>query len=165
MIRSGAMVAHSNVLIRYVRRLEDGSLETTGYNADVFGDTATPTEALVCTPIAGNALMWRRSVFDEIGGWREDCELADQEIQLRASLRYAFVYVDQVTAEWRIHASNYSKSVDSVSEQRRIYEELHPVKDRPWLAQTRKQTLESIALRPPGYMFEATINVARPDQL
>ena len=82
----------------------DGSLETTGYSANVFNDTATPTEALMCTPIAGNALMWQRSVFHEIGGWREDCGLADQEIQLRASLRYAFVYVDQVTAEWRVHA-------------------------------------------------------------
>ena len=35
-------------------RLEDDSSQTTGYNAGVFIDTATPTEALVCTPIAGH---------------------------------------------------------------------------------------------------------------
>ena len=77
-------------------------MKTTGYNAGVFRETATPTEAMVCTPIAGNALMWHRSVFHEIGGWREDCELADQEIQLRSGQRYAFVWVDHMTAEWRI---------------------------------------------------------------
>ena len=80
MIRSGAKIAHSNALIRYVTRLEDGTLKTTGYNAGVFRETATPTEAMVCTPIAGNALMWHRSVFDEIGSWRDDCVLADQEV-------------------------------------------------------------------------------------
>ena len=162
MIRSGAMIAHSNVLIRYVTRLEDGSLETTGYNAEVFSATATPSEAMVCTPIAGNALMWHRSVFHEIGGWREDCGLADQEIQLRASQRYAFVWVDQMTAEWRVHASNFSKTADSFGEQRRIYED-HPVSNRPLLTATRDNTLEGIRLRPPGFIFEATIKVRRPD--
>jgi hypothetical protein len=162
MIRSGAMIAHSNVLIRYVTRLEDDSLETTGYNSEVFSDTATPSEALICTPIAGNALMWHRSVFHEIGFWREDCGLADQEIQLRASQRYAFVYVDQVTAEWRVHASNFSKTADSLGEQRRIYEELHPISDRPMLMQRRKQTLEAIASRPPGFVFQPTVSMVQP---
>ena len=36
MIRCGAKIAHANALIRYVTRLEDGTLKTTGYNAGVF---------------------------------------------------------------------------------------------------------------------------------
>ena len=162
MIRSGAAVAHSNVLIRYVERGDDGAVITTGYNAGVFIETTTPSEALVCTPIAGNGLMWRRSIFDVIGGWREDCGLADQEVQLRAAQRYAFAYIDQITAEWRVHASNFSRTADTGAEQRRVYEELHPVEGRPVITQRRNEMLENIRDRPPGYIFEATLIVHKP---
>ena len=161
MLRSGAAVGHANVLIRYVDRLEGGALKTTGYNAAVFIDTATPTETMVSTPIAGHALMFRRTLFDEIGGWREDCDLADQEIQMRAGKRYVFAYVDQVTAEWRIHGSNFSGKVNPGVEQRRIYEELHPVSDRPHVSQMREQVLAAIAARPPGFVFQPTILVVK----
>ena len=50
MFRSDAKIAHSNALIRYVSRLEDGTVKTTGYNGGVFTETATPTEAMVFTP-------------------------------------------------------------------------------------------------------------------
>ena len=106
--------------------------------------------------------MWHRSVFDEIGIWREDCELADQEIQLRAGQRYAFVWVDQMTAEWRIHESNWAKKIDSGSEQRRIYEELHPARGRPLLERMRAQMLADIAARPPGFVFGPTFNLVQP---
>jgi hypothetical protein len=165
MIRSGAPIAHANALIRYVSRTEDGTLKTTGFNAGIFRDTATPAEAMVSTAIAGNALLWRRDVFREIGGWREDCGLADQEIQLRAFQRYAFAFVDHVTAEWRVHASNFSKTADSGREQRRVFEELHPVHDRPTLEQSRAQLLEVIALRPPGFVFEPTFGLVEPAEL
>ena len=49
MERTGATVAHANTLIRYVRRLGEGDFETTGYNAGIFVETATPTEAMVAT--------------------------------------------------------------------------------------------------------------------
>ena len=165
MLRSGAKAAHSNVLIRYVTRLEDGTVKTTGYNADIFMETATPSEALVCTPIAGHAVLWHCSVIHEIGGWREDCALADQEIQLRAFQRYAFVWVDHMTAEWRVHTSNFSRTADSLGEQRRIFEELHPISGRPLLDQIRKQSLEKIASRPPGYVFEPTLSLVEPAEL
>ncbi len=161
MLRSGAAVGHANVLIRYVDRVEGGALKTTGYNAAVFIDTATPSETMVSTPIAGHALMWRRTLFDEIGGWREDSDLADQEIQMRAGQHYVFAYVDQVTAEWRIHGSNFSGKINAGAEQRRIYEELHPVSDRPHLSQMREQVLAAIAARPPGFVFQPTILVLK----
>ena len=59
MLRSGEPLAHSNTLIRYVKRLGDG-LDTSGFNASVFVDTATPSEALICTPVAGHSIMFRR---------------------------------------------------------------------------------------------------------
>ncbi len=161
MLSSGAAVGHANVLIRYVDRLEGGALSTTGYNGSIFVDTTTPTEAMVSTPIAGHALMWRRTVFDEIGGWREDSDLADQEIQMRAGKHYVFAYIDQFTAEWRIHGSNFSGKINSGAEQRRIYEELHPVSDRPILTQMRENVLASIIARPPGYVFEPTVLVTK----
>jgi hypothetical protein len=161
MLRSGAAVAHSNLLIHYIDRLEGGAVLTTGYNCSIFIETATPSEAMVCTPIAGHAIMWRRSVFNDIGGWREDCDLADQEIQLRALQRYPFVFVDQVTAEWRIHGENFSGKADSGAEQRRIYDVLHPLPDRPLITKTRNQVLENIASRPPGAVFPPTILMKR----
>jgi len=161
MLRSGASIAHSNLLIRYIERLEGGAVLTTGYNGSIFIETATPSEAMVCTPIAGHAIMWHRSVFEDIGGWREDCDLADQEIQLRALDRYAFVYVDQVTAEWRIHGENFSSKADAGTEQRRIYDVLHPLPDRPLITKTRNQVLDNIASRPPGAVFPPTIIMKR----
>jgi Glycosyl transferase family 2 len=159
MERSGAAAAHANTLIRYVRRTERGAFDTTGFNATTFGETATPTETLLYAPIAGHALLLRLSVFADIGGWREDCYLADQEIQMRVGERYSVAYVDQITAEWRIHDDNFSCKVNAADEQRRIYEELHPVPSRPILTAMRQTVLDSIAARPPGYMFPPTVRL------
>jgi len=159
MERSGAAAAHANTLIRYVRRTEHGAFDTTGFNATTFAETATPTETLLYAPIAGHALLLRLSVFAAVGGWREDCYLADQEIQMRVSERYTVAYVDQVTAEWRIHGDNFSAKVNAVDEQRRIYEELHPVPNRPILTAMRQTVLDSIAQRPPGYVFPPTVRL------
>jgi hypothetical protein len=163
MLLSGADIAHGNALIRYVERTEFGSFKTIGFNGAVFIDTSTPEEAMTSTPIAGNSLLWRRSVFREIGGWRADSILADQEIQMRAGKHYAFAYVDQVTVEWRIHGTNFSGTVNAADEQRRIYEVLHPAPERQWLTKTRNQTLENIAARPPGWVFEPTVNLTKSE--
>jgi glycosyltransferase involved in cell wall biosynthesis len=160
MLAAGASVGHGNVMIRYEGQLENGAQVTTGYNVGVFTETATPSEALIATPIAGHALMWRRSVYDEIGPWRDDCALADQEIQLRAAQRYAFVWIDQVTAEWCIRGTdNFSSKVNAADEQKRIYDELHPVPGRPLLALQRERTVENIRRRPPGPVFGPTLTV------
>jgi Glycosyl transferase family 2 len=159
MERTGASVGHANTLIRYVRRSGAGAFDTTGYNAGIFIETATPTEAMVATPIGGHSLMLRLSVFADVGGWRADCILADQEIQMRVAQRYTFAYVDQVTAEWRIHGENFSGKVDSIAEQRRVFEELHPVQSRPIVAAMRKAALERMAMRPPGFVFPPTLRL------
>lgn len=162
MLRSGASLAHGNTLIRYVARKADGSFATTGFSCGVFNDTSTPSEAMVSTPITGQSILWRTSIFEAIGRWRSDSMLSDQEIQLRAAQRFAFAYVDQVTSEWRVHGDNFSGKVNSGAEQRRIYEVLHPTPDRPWLNKARDHVLNGIAERPPGYVFEPTLRLT-PD--
>lgn len=157
MLLSGAAYAHGNTLIRYVERGEQGTLTTTGFNCATFIDTATPGEAMVSTPIAGQSILWRRSIFREIGGWRVDSMLSDQEMQMRAGQYFALAYVDQVIAEWRVHGDNFSGKVNSGDEQRRLYEVLHPTPDRPWITKTREHVLAEIAARTPGYVFQPSL--------
>jgi hypothetical protein len=152
-------------VIHYQKRRDDGSVLTTGFNAIVFNDTTTATQALISTPIAGQSLIIRRDIIDEIGGFRDDCILADQEFQLRAANRYVFAYVDHMTAEWRVRGkSNFSATVNSREAQRQVYEELHPLPERPLIEAHRRATLENIGLRPPGFIFPATITFAEPQE-
>jgi hypothetical protein len=160
MLASGAAIAHGNTLIHYAQRRPDGVTLTTGYNASVFVETVSATEALTSSPIAGHGLVWRKDVFDAIGPWREDCALADQEVQLRAAQRYVFAWVDQMTAEWRIRdGENFSSKINPYAEQRRIYEELHPT-TRPKVRGMRERVLDIIKNRPPGTIFAPTLTAA-----
>lgn len=164
MIRSGAALAHGNTLIRYQELVPGGDPKTIGFNAIVFNDSTTPTDAMISTPIAGNSLIFRRDILAEIGTWREDCILADQEFQLRAITRYALIYVDQMTAEWRARGTeNLSTTTDSVPELRRVYEELHPVSGRPHLTRRRNETLSNVGMRTPGiFAFPPSLLVGPP---
>ena len=78
---------------------------------------------------------------------------------MRAAQRYTFAYVDQVTTEWRIHGENFSGKVNSIAEQRRVFEELHPVPGRPIVTAMRTAALERIAARPPGFVFPPTLRL------
>jgi hypothetical protein len=160
MLRSGACIVHGNTLMRYERREDDGSLSLSGYNAIVFNDSTTPTEALIATPIAGQSLIIRRDIIDGAGGYSRQTALADQEFQLRLAGRYVFAYVDALTNEWRIRGGeNFSSRTDGGAELRKVYEELHPLPGRPLIEQRRRATLEAMAARPKGYIFEPTVRV------
>lgn len=164
MLRSGACVAHGNTLIRYQERLDDGSLLLSGFNGVVFRDSATPTEALVATPIAGQSIIIRRDIIDEIGGYSEATALADQEFQMRAANRYVFAYVDALTSEWRVRGGkeNFSSRTDGGAELRKVFEELHPVPERPVVEGFRRAALDGFAQRPTGYIFTPTVRVRQP---
>jgi GT2 family glycosyltransferase len=159
MLISGASMAHGNCLIRYQEAVSEGKYATVGYNASVFNDTVTASIALMATPISGNSIMIHRRVFETVGPYRDDCMLADQEMQMRALQRFAFVYVDRMTAEWRARGKeNFSTTADSVPELRRMFEELHPQPQRPEIERRREETLERIANRPKGvFAFPPTI--------
>jgi hypothetical protein len=134
---------------------------TTGFNAVTFNESATPTDAMISTPIAGNALLFRRDMFDAIGPWRDDCILADQELQLRAANRFVMVYLDRMTAEFRARGNdNFSTNTDSSIELKRVYDELHPAPDRPHLLARREATLANVSGRQKGvFAFPATLTI------
>ncbi len=151
MLLSGASMAHGNCLIRHQQATTGGDYATVGYNARIFNDTATPTLALLATPMSGNSIMIHRRVFEEVGPYRDDCMLGDQEFQMRALQRFAFAYVNRMTAEFRARGKeNFSTTADSTPEMRRIYVELHPQPQRPEIERRRLETLERIASRPKG---------------
>ena len=165
MLRSGAAVAHGNALIRHQEREPDGSFVTVGFNAAVFADTTTPTAALVSTPIAGNAMIVRHDILSEIGSWRDDTMLHDQEFHMRAASRYAFAYVDRMTTEFRSRGKHqYSNTADSRPELRRLFDELHPVVGRPVVQSQRDEALERVSRRPKdqAHVFPATISIEPP---
>jgi GT2 family glycosyltransferase len=166
-VRSGASVAHGTGLVRVQERVDSGGYLTSGYNSSVFNDSTTPADAMIATPIAGHSLLWRRGVFDEIGFWRMDMAIADQEIQLRAAQKYTFAFVDQMAVEWRIRGGGSSFKNEGAEELRRIYEDLHPEPGRELLRQMRVNTIENVAnhakSRKPGEpVFAATVNMIRP---
>ena len=158
--RTGGSVAHSNVLIRYETRGKDGGFATTGYNASVFCFPIDRTEVYSSSPVAGQALLVRRSAFDRIGVFEESFVLADQEIQIRLAEVYEFVHVPHVTAEWLIRDTGEqqfsTKEKDVVGELRRMFER-HPAPGRPYIEAQRQGTLTKVAARPPGFVFTPVV--------
>jgi hypothetical protein len=150
LLRSGAMVAHGSGLSRQVDRLGDGVYKTRGLSCLTFFGTATPTEALVAVPMYYHQLVQHRTTFEAVGWLRRDMALADQEMLLRLAQRYTFAWVDHVTSEFRDHLGGMGKGFDHLAEQRRIYEEIHPVPGRPVLAKRRESALQGVAERVPG---------------
>jgi hypothetical protein len=72
-----------------------------------------------------------------------------------------FAYADALTNEWRIRGGkeNFSARTDGGAELRKLYEELHPVPDRPLVEQRRRASLEAMAARPKGFVFEPTVRL------
>jgi GT2 family glycosyltransferase len=163
LMRTGGTIAHSNTMIRYQDLVPGKEPITTGFNTVVFNETTTPTDAMIATPISGNSLFFRRDMFATIGPWNETCFLADQELQMRAANAFVMVYVDRVSAEWRVRGTdNFSTKTDSTAELRRVYEEMHPTPDRPYLEMRRAETLENVARRTVGvFAFPPSMVVQR----
>lgn len=165
MLRHHAAAAHANTLIRYLEPVDGGGWATTGFNAAVFTRTTYPTEALISTPISGQALIVRAEVFAEIGNYREDTFLADQEFQFRLWNHYPVVWVDNVTSEWRLRGAsgNFSTSVNSAAEMERVFSEILPIVDRPLVEEQRRAVVENLRMRESGATFVPTI-VFPPDR-
>jgi hypothetical protein len=160
LLRSGAKLAHSNGMLRYVEFAADRTFRTTGFNASLLSQTLSPTEALIATPVSLNSVLHHRSVFDEAGYWLVESCLNDLELHIRQGTRYVFVHVDDTTFEFREHAGNGAKIMDFATEARRLYTEVHFLPDRPLLQQIRAATADGFARRIPGKpAFPATITL------
>ena len=114
MLRCGAVAAHGNTLVRYQRRSADGSFETTGFNAAAFSSSVSASEALISSPIPPQSIIFRRDVFEALGGRNVETFRSDEDLQLRLWQRYPVVWVDHVTSEWR--AREKGKTFSSTAE-------------------------------------------------
>jgi hypothetical protein len=157
-------MAHANGAIRYQRRRPDRSLETVGFNAGVFIDSTTPTDALIATPIVLISALCRRELFDIVAA-QIDHELADHEFQLRAAQAIVFAYVDQTTVEWRLRGESLYSGMDRPAGMRHIFEVLHPRPDRPLIERKRAEAIDNVARRPAGsHVFPPTVIISTPDE-
>ncbi|MGH7661002.1 MAG: glycosyltransferase family 2 protein, partial [Vulcanimicrobiaceae bacterium] len=147
--RTGASVAHGNVLIRYESRSGDAFV-TSGYNCSVFCHPVDSVEVYASSPIAGNAMMVRKSALERQGVFDESFVLADQEIQIRLAEAFDFVHVPHVTAEWLVRDSgdqfSKKKQGDVLADLRRVYER-HPAPGRAYVAAVREGTLRNVSSR------------------
>ena len=162
MFRSGAKLAHAAGLLRYFERDKNGQWMTTGFNATTFCQTVIPSDALVSTTIGGHQALIHRSVYEEFGWYLLDNELADNEIHIRISHKYFYAYDDHITTEFRDHASGQGRKWDYPALLRLIYNDVHPVTNRPIIEQFRELTLKKMGERDPDKPpFTATVSIVQ----
>jgi hypothetical protein len=163
MFRSGTRVAHGAGLLRFLERADDGEWWTAGLNNRTFSQTMCPTDALVSATLGGHQMLVHRSVYDTVGGYILDSDVSDNEIHIRITRHFFYAFVDHVTAEFRDHAGGQNRQCDFPAALREIYDNVHPVTDRPVIIQMRRDTIAHIASREPGKPpFPATLRRPRP---
>ncbi len=151
-LRTGASVAHTTTLLRFVKTRDDGAEVTWGFNNSAFAMTATASQAQLGTPVANHQVLQRREAFgpDDVGFFLLDTIVADQEYHMRLAERYPFVFVDQVTSEFRDHPGNSGKQYNWSKEMEHIYEDVRPLPDRPILQAQRRSNVVTLKSVPVG---------------
>lgn len=121
--RSGAEIAHSNSVTRYLS-LKTGQRETIAYRvrADRPSDKL---QILVGGTMAFHSMLFRRDVRDLIGGLQVELAPADLEYTVRAAQRFDFIHVDSVSCEW-----NYVVEGTSYTHRDNMYEGLKGIYDK-----------------------------------
>jgi hypothetical protein len=150
MLRSGAKIAHGACLLRYIELRENGAWLTFGYNATTFCQTINASDTLISTTIGTMQALVHRSIYEEVGWYLLDSEIADNELHMRVTPAYFYAFDDHVTTEFRDHASGMGRKSDFPSALRQVYDEYHPVTGRPLIDAMRAATIAHIASRPPG---------------
>jgi hypothetical protein len=130
--------------------LENGAWVTTAFNGTTFCQTIFPSDCLISTTIGGHQALMHRSVYEDVGWYLLDSEVSDNEIHIRISKRYFYAYDDHVTTEFRDHAGGQGRQWDFPAAMRHIYNEVHPVTNRPIIQEMRRATLEHVEKREPG---------------
>ncbi|HEY1727866.1 MAG TPA: glycosyltransferase family 2 protein [Candidatus Baltobacteraceae bacterium] len=160
--RTGALVAHTNCIAHYTKRLPEGSRVDIGFNGSVYIDGLDPTFALVATSINPTSFMMRKKLYEQIGLWDPETGYADYDIQLRMSLVSLFVHVDHFTTSWVLYDDADSFAATMVGERahsslRRIFDK-YPAAGRPAIEQARRNLEEVVRKRQAGtkYLFLPT---------
>ncbi len=165
-LRSGAAVAHSSGMVRYLRANENGEPETYGFNTRSYQTTVNPTWAQVATPVAAHQCLQARRTFapDDVGWYLNDHPLADQEYHMRLVERHQLAFVERFTTEFRDHPRNTGKDFDWAEGTEQLYRDIHPLADRPWVEARRRATIESLRNVPAGSnVHEPSVAYRRAD--
>ncbi len=98
-----ALQTHPNALVAYCDfDLIDSKGQRTGVVRSPDYDYRRMVEELICPP--GPGALFRRSLFDRIGGWNENLrKIPDFEYWLRAGRIGSFVRIPEVLAQYRVH--------------------------------------------------------------
>lgn len=98
-----ALQAQPEVIVAYCDfDLIDGKGRHTGEAKSPDYDHRRMVEELICPP--GPGALFRRSLFEQIGGWNEHLrKIPDFEYWLRAGRIGPFIRVPQVLAQYRVH--------------------------------------------------------------
>jgi hypothetical protein len=151
-LKTGAAISNSRSLVRYLKYDAEGNLVTAGLNNSNYASTATTSAAQVGTGVAPHQMLQRRDLFDpaDIGWFLLDSIAADQEYHMRLTERYSFVFVNQVTSEFRDHPSNQGKACSWWEAMDDIYGRVRPLPDRPLIEAQRRAAVEFLKTVPLG---------------
>lgn len=155
MLRTGARVAHSFALLRFLTVATDGSEQTVGFNPLPYSATVNPTAALLGTPVAISQCLLHRDILAASDvGWPH-LEVAaeggsDQEYFMRIVQRHQLVAVDRYTCEFRDHPGNAGRTYNWAEAMEYVYRELQPVPGRPITEALREQRLAAMRSTPLG---------------
>ncbi len=61
--------------------------------------------------IPAMSILYKKRILDEIGPWDENLSFEDYDMLLRISKNYNFIFDDQVSAVYRMHAKNTHKTL------------------------------------------------------
>jgi hypothetical protein len=150
MLRSGAQVAHGSGLLRYIKQVDGGALVTYGFNASTFCQTLLSSDALISSTIGGHQMLVHRSVYEAVGWYLLDSDVSDNEMHIRTTRKYFYAFDDHVTSEFRDRSDGQGRACDFVPAMRQVFDEIHPVEDRPVVKQMREASVAAVAARGAG---------------
>lgn len=151
-LRSGATWGHGLSMLRFLKRMPDGSMQTYGFNGSAYAATVESMTAQIGTPIAGHQCLQRKDTFDpaDVGWYMTDSIVADQEYHMRLLDRYSPVMVERHTCEFRDHPANTGRTHNWAEAMRQIYENVRPLLHRPQVMHLRNRTLKGLRDVPVG---------------
>ena len=101
-----ALEAHAEAVVAYCDfDLIDSTGKRSGFTPSPDYDHRRMVEELICPP--GPGALFRRSLFEQIGGWNEQLrKIPDFEYWLRAGRVGSFLRIPEVLAQYRVHAES-----------------------------------------------------------
>lgn len=171
--RSGAGVAWTDLLVRYLERLSETELRVMGYG--LWNGEHEPFDrfSLLGQCTLGNLVpcMMRRDVFIELGGIDEGFKLfGDWDLCIRLTQKAEFVYVPRVTCQYTRFLDTSNKGTQdwpgAFDDTCRVFGR-HPCSDRFTVAERRKKVLEAHtgSVRPaefPPLQFKSATVILEP---